>query len=57
MHAPAGDYIEGPIELWGHEGEGDVMVEAKRKELALLEYREAAWRLRAAVVGDAEGAG
>lgn len=38
------DYVEGPIDLWGLEGEVDVMVEVKGKELAMLEYREKVWR-------------
>ncbi len=34
------EYIDGPINLFGMEGEVDVMIESKGKELALLEYRQ-----------------
>ena len=34
------EYIDGPIDLFGLEGEVDVMIESKGKELALLEYRQ-----------------
>ncbi|KXZ55904.1 hypothetical protein GPECTOR_2g1455 [Gonium pectorale] len=43
------DFISGPINLYGMEGEVDVMIESKAKELALLHYREAALSGRAAV--------
>lgn len=36
------DYVDGPIDLYGLEGQVDVMVEAKAKELAVLRYRELA---------------
>ena len=48
------DYIKGPIALWGLEGQVDVMVEAKGKELAVLRYRERAWR-QARGLGAGEG--
>lgn len=34
------EYIDGPINLFGLEGDVDVMIESKGKELALLEYRQ-----------------
>lgn len=37
LHA---DYINGPIYLHGMEGQVDVMIESKAKELALLKYRQ-----------------
>lgn len=43
------DYIDGPINLFGLEGQVDVMIESKAKELALLEYRQAViegWTIR-----------
>jgi hypothetical protein len=46
--APA-EYIDGPINLYGLEGQVDVMIEAKSKELTLLKYRQAVlegWQLR-----------
>lgn len=33
------DFVEGPLDLYGHEPEVDVMIEAKAKEQALLRYR------------------
>lgn len=38
--AGAAEYIDGPINLCGLEGEVDVMIESKGKEMALLEYRQ-----------------
>lgn len=38
MHAVA-EYVDGPMNLYGLEGQVDVMIESKAKELALLEYR------------------
>ena len=35
------DFVAGPIYLHGKEGEVDVMIESKCKELALLKYRNA----------------
>lgn len=37
-HAAA-EYVDGPMNLYGLEGQVDVMIESKAKELALLEYR------------------
>lgn len=34
------EFIDGPIHLFGLEGDVDVMIESKGKELALLEYRQ-----------------
>jgi hypothetical protein len=45
----AAEYIDGPINLYGLEGQVDVMIEAKSKELTLLEYRQAVlegWQVR-----------
>jgi hypothetical protein len=50
MHAVA-EYVDGPMNLYGLEGQVDVMIESKAKELALLEYR---WD-RAAMVTAALG--
>eukprot|EP00882_Tetradesmus_deserticola_P008836 GHRQ01009320.1.p1 GENE.GHRQ01009320.1~~GHRQ01009320.1.p1 ORF type:complete len:320 (+),score=144.75 GHRQ01009320.1:438-1397(+) len=54
------EYIDGPVNLYGLEGQVDVMIEAKAKELTLLEYRQAVlegWqvrpRLRNSKFGDA----
>ncbi|WIA11494.1 hypothetical protein OEZ85_011607 [Tetradesmus obliquus] len=54
------EYIDGPVNLYGLEGQVDVMIEAKAKELSLLEYRQAVlhgWqvrpRLRNSKFGDA----
>jgi UV DNA damage endonuclease len=49
MRSAHSDYIDGPINLFGLEGEVDVMIESKAKELALLEYRQAViegWTIR-----------
>ncbi|KAF6264946.1 hypothetical protein COO60DRAFT_1698048 [Scenedesmus sp. NREL 46B-D3] len=43
------EYIDGPVNLYGLEGQVDVMIEAKAKELTLLEYRQAVlegWQVR-----------
>lgn len=34
------DYVQGPLQLYGHDAEVDVMIEAKMKEAALLRYRD-----------------
>ena len=34
------DYVYGPLELYGHENDVDVMIESKMKELALLRFRD-----------------
>eukprot|EP00775_Hariotina_reticulata_P006036 gene6036-6274_t len=34
------EYVDGPMCLYGLEGQVDVMIESKAKELALLEYRQ-----------------
>lgn len=34
------EWIKGPIELWGHDSNVDVMLECKRKEKALLKFRQ-----------------
>jgi hypothetical protein len=47
--AAAAEYIDGPVNLYGLEGQVDVMIEAKSKELTLLEYRQAVlegWQVR-----------
>jgi UV DNA damage endonuclease len=33
-------YVYGPIDLYGRDGDVDVMIEAKARDLALLLYRE-----------------
>lgn len=39
-HACCADFIVGPVDLHGYEGQVDVMIESKAKELALLQYRQ-----------------
>lgn len=34
------DFVYGPLDLYGHEADVDVMIEAKAKEQALLRYRD-----------------
>ena len=33
-------YIKGPMDLYGHEADVDVMIEAKSKEMTLLDFRQ-----------------
>ena len=40
------DYVDGPIAFFGCEHLVDVHIEAKRKDLALLRYRDEIARLR-----------
>lgn len=33
-------YIKGPMNLYGHEADVDIMIEAKSKEMTLLDFRQ-----------------